>query len=87
MAQTREMENAYQIFVGKVEAKRPLWRPRQKDNINMHLKETDRTDMDLEQFKKNTSNSVITTVRRNVQIGNASIYTITQKISFPPSPK
>jgi hypothetical protein len=79
------MENAYQILVGKVETKRSLWRPRQGDNINMHLKETECIDMG--ELKKTTLNSVITVVRRNVQNGNVIIYIIAQKISFPPSPK
>jgi hypothetical protein len=36
-----EMRNAYKIFVGKSEGKRPLGRPRRrwKDNIRMNLRE------------------------------------------------
>jgi hypothetical protein len=36
-----EMRNAYNIFVGKPEGKRPLGRPRRKweGNIRMHLRE------------------------------------------------
>jgi hypothetical protein len=37
----REKRNAYRIFVGKPERKRPLGRPRRRwvDNIKMDLKE------------------------------------------------
>jgi hypothetical protein len=36
-----EIRNAYNIFVGKPEGKRPLGRPRRRweDNIRMNLKE------------------------------------------------
>jgi hypothetical protein len=61
------MENAYQILAGKAEAKRPLWRPRKKDNINMILKETECIDMELEKLKKTTLNAVITAARKNMQ--------------------
>jgi hypothetical protein len=38
-----EMKNAYNIFEGKAEGKRPLGRPRRKrqDNIRMDIKEID----------------------------------------------
>jgi capsular polysaccharide biosynthesis protein len=44
------MENAYQILAGAAEAKRPLSRPLQEDNINMHTQ--------LEELKKTTLNAV-----------------------------
>lgn len=47
------MENAYHILAGKSEAKGPIWRPWQEDNINMHLKETQCIDIELEELKKN----------------------------------
>lgn len=53
MAQKAEMENAYQILAGKAEAKGPIWRPWQEDNINMYLKETEWIDTEMEEFKKN----------------------------------
>jgi hypothetical protein len=41
VACTRETRNAYRIFVGKPERKRPLRRPRRRweDNIKMNLRE------------------------------------------------
>jgi len=40
-------------FSTEAEAKGPIWRPWQEDNINMHLKETECIDTELEEFKKN----------------------------------
>jgi hypothetical protein len=34
-----KMKNVYKIFVGKPEWKRPLRKPRWKDNIKMYLEE------------------------------------------------
>jgi hypothetical protein len=41
-ARTRKMSNAYTVFVGKPEGKRPLGKPRHrwKDNIKIYHKET-----------------------------------------------
>jgi hypothetical protein len=41
VARMRELRNAYKILVGKLEGKRPLGRPRcrEEDNIKMYLKE------------------------------------------------
>jgi hypothetical protein len=41
MSRVREMRNAYKIFVGKLEGKRPLRRPqhRWEDNIGTDLRE------------------------------------------------
>jgi hypothetical protein len=43
-----EMRNAYKIFVGKPEGRRPLWRRRRtlQDNIRMDLRESVCYDMD-----------------------------------------
>jgi hypothetical protein len=43
-----ETRNAYRIFVGKPERKRPLGRPRRRwvDNIKMDLRKTGRDGMD-----------------------------------------
>jgi hypothetical protein len=40
--------NAYRIFVGKSEGKRPLGRPRRRwmENIKMDLRDIERDDMD-----------------------------------------
>jgi len=61
------MENAYQILLGEAEAKRPIWRPWQEDNINMHLKETECIAIELEEFKKTTLNAIITAIKKNMQ--------------------
>jgi hypothetical protein len=44
----REMRSAYDILVGKPEGKRPLGRPRhrQEDNIRMDLRETEWESVD-----------------------------------------
>jgi hypothetical protein len=38
---THESDDAYSIFIGKPQTKRPLWRPRHRreDNIRMDLRE------------------------------------------------
>jgi hypothetical protein len=43
-----EMRNAYRMLVGKPEGKRPLGRPRprQEDNIKMYLRETEMEGVD-----------------------------------------
>jgi hypothetical protein len=46
VARMGEKRNAYRIFVGKSEGKRPLGRPRWKDNIKMDLRETGWGGMD-----------------------------------------
>ena len=41
VARTEQSRNAYKVFVGKPEGKRPLGRPRRRweDNIKMYLRE------------------------------------------------
>jgi hypothetical protein len=48
MSSYEEKRNAYRIFVGKPEGKRPLGRPRRRwvDNINMDLVEVGWNGMD-----------------------------------------
>ena len=72
------MENAYQILAGKAEAKRPVWRPWQEDNINMRLKETECLYIKLEEFKKTTLNAVITAVKKEHANCKVHIYIITR---------
>jgi hypothetical protein len=48
VARMGEKRNAYVLFMGKSETKRPLGRPRRKweDNIKMDLQETERGNVD-----------------------------------------
>jgi hypothetical protein len=48
VARMEETRNAYRIFLGKPEGKRPLGRPRRRwvDNIKMDLRETGWDGMD-----------------------------------------
>lgn len=73
------MENAYHILGGKAEAKRPICRTWQEDNINMHIKETEGTDIELEEFKKPTLNTVITAVKKKQANCKVNIYIITHE--------
>jgi len=48
VARMGEMRNVYNILVGKSERKRPLGKPkgRQEDNVRMNLRETGRRGVD-----------------------------------------